>query len=140
MSHFLCIAIPERFPACGRCFASPVTLNEVAHTPIGRATLGNKPRGMAYLATVYGDSTELLGKGHKERRCPEHFVNGVNCLLERLPSVSFLIHFAHGLVSEEKITLKNKEKIGLEYFNSTYPNLDILQEDVRYIVTAPAYF
>jgi len=63
-----------------------------------------------------------------------HFESLIQSLLQQTPCVSLLIHYASGDISEEEVIRKDKRSL---LFHEVSGQLDKLELDVRYIITAP---
>ena len=132
MCFFLCLSIPNSKLPNIDWQPCNLSLENITHTPIGQAVLGNKPKGSSYLVIENGCSCAFVGKTHgKSTNDYLAFLRLVKSLLLQIPSVSILLHNTHGEVRNETITQKGKIVIALHQIEG---NLMNIEEDTRYIV------
>lgn len=132
MSYFICLGVSNSSFSVGDLFAQDVNLSDASSFPFGVVTIGGYQDGRAYLVTMNGSSTELLGRGPTKKNHPEYFINGVEKLLQHLHSVAFVVHWFTGMVKYEKVSISHKESISFAELKTQFSSL---QEDTRYIIT-----
>ncbi len=131
MSDFLYLSIPtipQQNESIHSFFKSPIILEDVTKTSIGKAILGGKINGEAYLALVNGYSTNIMDHGHWRENCSKDFVGGLLCLLSLYPCVSVLVHWSGGRMNEW-VNIKESKKISSTEFSNLFPNIE---EHVKY--------
>ena len=129
MTWFCCIGTESKFTDIGEIF-DHYELTDVSKTPMGRCVTANKDIRRAYMVTLGGDSTDVLGLGYRRASRFNHFVKSLERLSLIEPATSLLCHSVRGDVQTENVTASRKQTIearalcGLERF----------EEDVRYII------
>jgi len=134
VSFFICIASKEPKAPIEGAFPPPIELQQATNFPIGRSILAPSGQGKAYLVTVNGCSMDLMGRTSKRKSRVDLFTDSLTAALAEVPSMWVLVHWTHGDVSEERIALRDRQKISLDTFLELFPNLE---EDVRYTVLSP---
>lgn len=140
MSFFLCLAFPRRSTEkVLTAFHPSVGFTNVSTMPIGVATKGKKDAWEACLLQVGSSSASLIGRGSIKKNArindqKDYFVLGVEKLIEteNYLSLSFLVHWMHGLIDTEAVDVRderNIDKLQLRHF------IPSMEEDVRYLVS-----
>lgn len=132
MSIYICLITQLPIIDISNSFDENISFEEVTLLPIGRATLGQRPKGNAYLVTFRGCSTDLNGMGSSRKNCPHLFINGIQKILEKSVSVSFLTHWFTTFITEEEVHCKDTLHIQLSEFVNLFPKL--IANDIRYTV------
>lgn len=133
MCFFVCLAVPNKHPSGWSTITHGFEMTDVTDWSIGEATSGNRERDRAFLVTAGGCSCFISGANHRSEKSLSDFESLLRSLLQQTPSVSILIHYASGDISKEKVVRKDKRSIS---FDKVSGQLDRLEPDVRYIITA----
>lgn len=134
MTYFLCIAVSAKLLDMAKEFDERILIEDVSGLPVGKATLGGNARSSAFLVMMNGCSTDLLDAGARKRYSSRLFLDGVESILKRLPSVSILAHWFHGPISSETVMAAQKVPLTLGELKRIYP---AIEQDVRYVITCP---
>jgi len=134
MCFFVCLALPRKNFQNWRTISHGFEMIDVTAWSIGQATCGNQDRDIAYLLTAGGCSCFISGANHRSAKSTlNDFESLIGSLLQRIPFVSILIHFASGDISKEEVIRKDKRSVR---FDEVSGQLNGLEPDVRYIITA----
>lgn len=133
MSYFICIAVPHGAEPIESVFPGSICCADASDSPFGQATCGTQKRFRPYVVTSRGCSTDIVDRGPKKNRCSGDFVGGVSNLLQRMQSISFLIHIARGDVRNEGVSATREESLAFGTFAEKFP---AFEPDVRYVVRA----
>lgn len=142
MTYFVCIAIPTTIaPKVPSMFDAMCRFSDATETLVGKATIG-KPRypwkqpWTALFIEVGLGSASLICRGVQRKTHNNDYTplmaSGIQALLamDACPYVPFLIHWFHGYMETEEITIVREERIELSRINA--PLFYELEEDTRY--------
>jgi hypothetical protein len=131
---FVCLALPQKQVALKlEALAPDLELTDATDSPIGKAARGNREQDQAFLITAGGCSCFISeAKMHRtETSSLDELETLIQSLLEYVPTVSMLIHYAHGDISRERVVQKEKR---LVQFNEVRGQLRRLEVDIRYVI------
>src|SRR5689334_18117201 len=110
MCFFVCLALPKKFQG-GSTIDQSFEMIEVTDWSIGEATSGNRDRDRAFLVTAGGCSCFISDANHHSEKSFHEFESLMRSLLQQTPSVSILIHYASGDISNEKVVRREKRSV-----------------------------
>lgn len=129
MTWFCCIGTESKLPDIGEIF-DQFELTDVSKTPIGRCVTVNREDRRAYMVTLGGDSTDVLGLGYRRASRFDQFVKSLERLSLIGPATSLLCHSFRGDVETESVTASRKETVEARSLSE----LGRFEEDVRYVI------
>jgi hypothetical protein len=112
MCFFVCLALPQKQAALRlEALSDDLELTDATDWSIGKAARGNRDRDRAFLITCGGCSCFIsdVKKHRAETSTLAELEILIQSLLEYLPSLSMLIHYAHGDISRERVVQKEKD-------------------------------
>jgi hypothetical protein len=135
MCFFVCLALPKKSVQNWSTIAHGFEIIDVTEWSIGEATRGNQDRDSSFLVTAGGCSCFISAASHRSGKSTlDQFESLIQSLLQQAPCVSILIHYASGDISKEEVIRKDKRSV---LFHEVSGQLNRLELDVRYIITAP---
>jgi hypothetical protein len=134
MCFFVCLALPEKDANLKlKTVSHDWELTDATDWPIGKAARGNREHDRAFLITSGGCSCFIsdVKKHRAEKSVAAELEILVESLLEHVPSLSMLIHYAQGDISREIVVQKERKLVS---FNELRGQLGRLKSDVRYVI------
>jgi len=133
MCYFVCISLPHDLPSIADIFGGEISFEIASSSPIGQAARGNRTSSVSYILTEGGCSCALVGKNHSRgKSLDKNFAKGLGMLLQKLPSISILLHTSRSNWQNELVCAREKRFASLETFCFLFPNIE---EDVRYVIS-----
>ena len=134
MCFFVCLAVPRKDLLDWSTIAHGFEVIDITDWSLGRATCGDPDRDSSFLITAGGCSCFVSDANHRSGTAGlNEFENLIRSLLDQIPRVAILIHYASGDISREEVIRKDKRTVHLDEVSG---QLNRLELDVRYIVTS----
>ena len=133
MCFFVCLALAKSHAPKLSAMSHVFDLTDVTDWSIGEATCGNRDRDGSFLITIGGCSCFISEvKNHRMGASKLNELETlISLLLQQVPSLSILIHYADGDISRERIMRKEKR---LVLFDKLRGQFNRLEFDVRYVM------
>jgi hypothetical protein len=133
MCFFVCLAVPKTHAPKLNAASHAFEITDATEWSIGEATYANRDRDSAFLVTVGGCSCFISeGKKHRTDALGLNELDSlIESVLQQVPSLSILIHYATGDVSRERVIRKDKRLVSFDDVRSQYSQLEL---DVRYAI------
>jgi len=132
MTFCLCFAVPVNSINVASCFSKRISFETITRTLLGKAVLGRRLTGQAYLLSIEGHTEVLLDRGPRRLHASQVFLEGVTAIVKIVPSASFLVAWLNSRVWDDEYSAKGCTVIRLSDLRTTFPSMIV--EDIRYVV------
>lgn len=132
MTYCICFAVPIDKIDAPSYFPKAITCEEITKSYIGRAALGNRTTGHAYLLSVYGHTEAILDTGPRRLRASSMFVEGVLSIGKFVPSASFIKVWQCASAWDQEYVIRGTRTIKLSEFRGLFPSS--IDEGMRHVI------
>jgi hypothetical protein len=132
MTFGICFAVPVDRVEPTNFFSKRITFETITKSLVGKAVLGRRVTGQAYLLSISGRTEVLLDRGERLYNASSFFIEGVEVIGKVIPSASFLVVWLRATIWDKEYSLKGNSTIGLSDLRVMFPLL--IEVDTRYVI------
>ena len=139
MCFFVCLALPTSHAPKLYAVSHVFEITDASDWSIGEATCGNPDRDRSFLITAGGCSCFIPEvKNHRTGASKlRELETLIELLLQHVPSLSILVHYADGDISRERVMRKDKTFVLFDKLRGQFNRLEF---DVKYVMKGSGSF